>query len=634
MVDEHTEYFKSHIDNLPPQERKVFVTLADIWNPASAREIADLSRISVNTVSAHLQRLLSRGAVVVAGQKGRKKWYQVAERMYNIYHLMRRRGEPSNRVRAIVDFMIHFYMADELVELTKIVAAEACGLSPMLCEDHYRFIEEILKRPQTEKFRDRIIEEIPPQIRDSLHLPQYLLKGIAGDESKTESAPKELTKEEIETGILKRPDDPDRLSSLALKLIMNHPDRIEEAKAACQKAISIDSTFALAWGVLGSIFEYHLKNYEEAEKAYKQAIKIDPEDFLFWLCLGDLLMEKLEKYQEAEAAYVRASEIDPNDARPFKRLGGIYFLRGQFKEAERAYRTAIQIDPENASYWADLGDLLLLGLENNEEAEKAFRRAIEIDSENGWSWGKLGHSLSSDPKRHKEAEEAYRRAIEINPEVFAHWANLGNLLKRDSNRYEEAEAAYRNSIELEPTILSLWGELMKLQIEPLKAPEEELKTAEECLEINERSADSLDFLARFFFETGQKDLFEKAEAWSREAIEKDKENPAYSHTLTCILGGRDKWEESLKVARQFLGNKAFIHEKIKDITDYFINAAATGHAADALHLLEPLKDIPSLEPIIAGLKIFVGEEFLTAQEIREIGQDVAERIRERMNNHG
>ena len=42
-------------------------------------------------------------------------------------------------------------------------------------------------------------------------------------------------------------------------------------------------------------------------------------------------------------------------------------------------------------------------------------------------------------------------------------------------------------------------------------------------------------------------------------------------------------------------------------------------------------DNPAFEPIIVGLKIFIGEEFLAAQKISEIGQDVAIRIKERMN---
>ena len=40
---------------------------------------------------------------------------------------------------------------------------------------------------------------------------------------------------------------------------------------------------------------------------------------------------------------------------------------------------------------------------------------------------------------------------------------------------------------------------------------------------------------------------------------------------------------------------------------------------------------PALESIVVGLKIFIGEDFLAAQEISEIGQDVASRIKERIN---
>ena len=40
LIDEHTEYFKSHLDALPALERKVFVCLADLWDPVGARVVA------------------------------------------------------------------------------------------------------------------------------------------------------------------------------------------------------------------------------------------------------------------------------------------------------------------------------------------------------------------------------------------------------------------------------------------------------------------------------------------------------------------------------------------------------------------------------------------------------------------
>ena len=72
LVDDNTEYFKSHLDGLPPLERKVFVALADLWDPLTAREVADASRVEVNKTSALLNRLVSRGAVVVFEEREEK----------------------------------------------------------------------------------------------------------------------------------------------------------------------------------------------------------------------------------------------------------------------------------------------------------------------------------------------------------------------------------------------------------------------------------------------------------------------------------------------------------------------------------------------------------------------------------
>ena len=137
LVDDHTEYFKSHLDRLPTVERKVYLTLAELWDPVTAREVADAARLNVNKTSALLKRLRNRGAVIADDEAGRKKYYRVAERMYNIYYLMRRRGTPSSRVKAVVNFMVSFYQPKELVMATRRIAEEACQLASDRRTDHY-----------------------------------------------------------------------------------------------------------------------------------------------------------------------------------------------------------------------------------------------------------------------------------------------------------------------------------------------------------------------------------------------------------------------------------------------------------------------------------------------------------------
>jgi tetratricopeptide (TPR) repeat protein len=143
----------------------------------------------------------------------------------------------------------------------------------------------------------------------------------------------------------------------------------------------------------------------------------------------------------------------------------------------------------------------------------------------------------------------------------------------------------------------------------------------------------LNNLAWLFFKNKYMAHLEKAEAWCREALDKEKGLPDFYHTLAAILGGMGRWEESLKLAQQFLNKEGFIQKEIRTITEYFISAAAEGYAADAIPILEQHADIPSLEPIVAGLKTLTGQKFLTAQEIREIGYDIAERIKKRMNKN-
>ena len=127
LVDDHTEYFKSHLDGLPPQERKVYLALAQLWQPATAREIADRARLDTNQCSAHLKRLTERGVVEVAGGTERRRLYYVAERLYNIYYLMRRARGPAPLIDALIRFMEAYYSTDELRAFGTRMAREALG---------------------------------------------------------------------------------------------------------------------------------------------------------------------------------------------------------------------------------------------------------------------------------------------------------------------------------------------------------------------------------------------------------------------------------------------------------------------------------------------------------------------------
>ena len=59
----------------------MYLALADLWKPATAREIADRARLGTSKCSAQLARLVERGVVEVSGGSARRKLYYLTERL-------------------------------------------------------------------------------------------------------------------------------------------------------------------------------------------------------------------------------------------------------------------------------------------------------------------------------------------------------------------------------------------------------------------------------------------------------------------------------------------------------------------------------------------------------------------------
>ncbi len=136
LVDEHTEYFRGHLEVLAPTERRVYLAAIDLWQPSSTSEIATRARMDVRSVSSLLGRLIDRGAIIVHGT-GRKRMYAAAERLYSIYYKLRRERDKASIVHYLIRFMTVFYDEEELVKLTDTFQTEAVQIP---------FIEEGLKR--------------------------------------------------------------------------------------------------------------------------------------------------------------------------------------------------------------------------------------------------------------------------------------------------------------------------------------------------------------------------------------------------------------------------------------------------------------------------------------------------------
>ena len=124
LIDDHTEYFRGHLEVLAKTERRVYLAVLDLWQPSSTGEIAARARMNVRSVSALLGRLVNRGAVIVEGS-ARKRLYSAAERLYCIYYKLRRERDEAVVVRNLIHFMAVFYSGAELAELSGMLSMEA-----------------------------------------------------------------------------------------------------------------------------------------------------------------------------------------------------------------------------------------------------------------------------------------------------------------------------------------------------------------------------------------------------------------------------------------------------------------------------------------------------------------------------
>ncbi len=124
LIDEHTEYFRSHLEVLAKTERRVYLAAIDLWRPSSTAEIAVRARMDVRTVSTMLGRLVERGAIIVEGS-GRKRLYAAAERLYSIYYKLRRERDEAAVVENLIRFMVVFYNEKEQAEVFPKLIQEA-----------------------------------------------------------------------------------------------------------------------------------------------------------------------------------------------------------------------------------------------------------------------------------------------------------------------------------------------------------------------------------------------------------------------------------------------------------------------------------------------------------------------------
>ncbi len=492
LLDIMTPLYKSRLERLADQPRKILAHLLEHWAPMAIGELAEVSGIPNTTVSGQLVRLEADGFIEKTKLLGTtRSGYQASERFFNVWYLMRYAARRlRQRLSWLIEFMRLWYSREELAQLASVRAGRhAQGLLGDLSSLEYsRAMAAALSEREVERFQLEwaVYSAAYRESRRQHMAIEQALPGLfekEGDDQSFASAEDYQERlDALDAKLARSPEVPAQdkqawvraikgsvwlslaeKESIATEAPTLTPDRIRELIEQFGRKfrelveqIGEESANRVVEGVCNGEF---FPDFPDSKVAYSQLIDRFGKD-------GPTFCFMLRRYaakhrdQHVEQACRRAIGLAPTAATPWRCLGMVLSKQtGRHDEAETAYRKSIELDPKWAMPWDDLGDLLRFRLKRYNEAEAAYRKSIDLDPKWAMPWDDLGDLLQFQLKRYDEAEAAYRKSIELDPKRATPWEELGALLQYRFDRYDEAETAHRKAIELDPMASAPWGRL-------------------------------------------------------------------------------------------------------------------------------------------------------------------------------
>ena len=192
----------------------------------------------------------------------------------------------------------------------------------------------------------------------------------------------------------------------------------DEARLMWERAVELDSTFALAHADLGQFNYWHRNDPLAGERHFEAALRHS------------------DRTTERERLMIRAKSAE---------------WRGDRETAASAYRTVTGLYPKDVHAWGNLG-YQFLRLDRQPEAVAAYQKVVELDSASANAWVNLA-TLHSALTEYAAADEYYRRAFELAP-AYRTVPNLNheyglNLI--GLGQIEEAEGVYTLMLDQSPS---------------------------------------------------------------------------------------------------------------------------------------------------------------------------------------
>lgn len=656
LIDEQTPYFKARIEQLAPQPRAIFHTLAAGWRPMLAREVAAGARLSSSQASAQLKKLKQMGYVeAIAGRSTRAR-YQVLERFYNIYYLLRFTRDQRVRLERLIDFITQMFGRGAIAGMAQATLLRLRQLSSASA-DEWAAIAVLAPRLSVPRHA--------PSDLDSKTLLQEALR--IGNDLKADLPP-----ELLRHGFEALQNDHAALQEFivaARRYVHGHPDNIivaislAIALVICERASEAFDVISRAMAIsderdpillfVRGVLSANVGKMDDAERDLAEAASRSPENEMVGLQYARFLLRK----NRASDAYALLehlkTEVNPE---VWQVRAETLVQMDEHKRAELAARKAIDLDRSSPEGWFWLGQSLY-GQRRFPDAAGALDHAIALapahvgarrslvrayealgrprDAENivnllvqkepsGSDWDFAGDFFLRQD-RLEDAERAYRTALELDPNSAVRYGNLA-LLYLTKEQWSEAESYLRRAVELDENF-----PLLKPMLGVALASQGKLAEAQKCLLSGLEGAGYGDVILRAYLLVVL--LSDREQATRLANLGLAKTPPGSRDVLVfCALtfSELEDWTKVFEILKSALtrDDLPLSGRELSVVTNTLIAAVAAGKASEALELLSNEKLGAALEPLLHAVRQELGEaEEPLPMEIADAVKEVRDQIR-------
>jgi tetratricopeptide (TPR) repeat protein len=353
LLDVVTPLYKARFEELPAQLQVVLDAIALHWEPMTIEQLRNVTQLENAQLSPQLKRLVDVGWLQkLDAFEAKGSAYELSERFFNIWYLMRRSSRRQKRELYCLSKFIESMYGEEVEDMANLRLGYVNNSPNQIFFD--LALADTLK---DKRLRNKLKNKSYSELLEMSETDESILKNFTIPNDKIQKKINELIEKQFEFHSEKKWDESYKVAQQTLNLEPNNAIILNNYGVACMnikkylqaeevylKALKNNSKCRLAWHNLGNLY-LHLKKYSDAEKAYLNANEIDDENIDTWNNLAYLYLHYLDNYKESEKGYLKIVNLNPNRVEAWNSLGNLYhnYLR-KYPEAEYAYLKAIEID--------------------------------------------------------------------------------------------------------------------------------------------------------------------------------------------------------------------------------------------------------------------------------------------------